>query len=97
MASTPPQKATIEDKVDELIGILEHMNRRDKLRTVGGFVRGLIGIIPVLFVVYSFWYFYNNFDALLDTMTKKAAEQAIKLNGSASEDIVNRYKEILGR
>lgn len=55
---------------------LEHLDKRDRLRTWGGFFKGLLSIVPVLFFIYGVWYFAEHGDEMLEKIAKAAAEQA---------------------
>ena len=52
------------------------MDRRDKWRTVGGFFRTLISLIPIILFVWGTYYFYVHSDEFIKKVTKEAAEQA---------------------
>lgn len=72
----PPPLQKPEDKLDRIITILEKMNRRDRLRTIGGFFRTIISFIPIALVIFFTWYGIKYSDELLQKITSKAAEQA---------------------
>jgi hypothetical protein len=71
---------SIDARLDTMIAILERMNRRDKWRTIGGFVRGLIVVIPTLVIILSsIWlYFYGSslVQDFIQQTTNQAAQQA---------------------
>lgn len=77
MAKESPR--TTEDKLDLIVRHLERMDKRDRLRTWGGFFRTIIGFIPLVIFLFSAWYFYNNADEILKKITAEAAEQALKM------------------
>lgn len=74
----PPQDhlTNIDAKLSAIMASLDAINRRDRLRTVGGFFRGLIGIIPIAILVWSTWYFIYHGEELMNRITRQAAEQA---------------------
>lgn len=72
----PPAPQTTEDKLDRIVEILDRMNRRDRLRTIGGFIRGILNLIPIIIVVFFTWYTIKYGDQLLEKITSMAAEQA---------------------
>ncbi|MBI3332086.1 hypothetical protein HYZ99_03970 [Candidatus Peregrinibacteria bacterium] len=76
----PKVPQTAEDKLDLIVKHLERMDKRDRIRTWGGFVRTILGFIPLLIFIASVWYFYNNADAILKKITEQAAEQALKMS-----------------
>ncbi|OGJ56086.1 hypothetical protein A2706_02055 [Candidatus Peribacteria bacterium RIFCSPHIGHO2_01_FULL_51_35] len=65
-----------EDKLDEIVEHLRRLDRRDRLRTVGGFFRSIIGFIPMIVFLLGIWYVYNNTDDILRSITQEAAKQA---------------------
>ncbi len=76
---TPLQTTTeerIEGKLDQLISLLDHMNRRDKWRTIGGFFRGSVLIIPTLLILLSSIYLYLYGTDLIQYLIKETTSQA---------------------
>ena len=75
-----PSLERIEVQLQTIVDAMESMNRRDRLRTVGGFFRSIISLIPVLLVIWSAWYFYLHGDELMkkliDQTTSAAASKA---------------------
>ena len=78
MAKPPPPKNT-KEQLDLILLYLKKMNKRDRLRTIGGFIRGVFGLIPILIMVFVLWYAYAYGDQLLEKITKMAAEQAASM------------------
>jgi predicted PurR-regulated permease PerM len=76
MPIKPPSPQTTDEKLDQIISYLERMNRRDRLRTIGGFIRGALGLIPLAIVLFLTWYGIKYGDQLLQKITSMAAEQA---------------------
>lgn len=70
---------TTDEKLDVIVEHLGRMDRRDRLRTWGGFIRAMLGFIPLLIFVASAWYFYNHSEDILKKITEQAAEQALKM------------------
>lgn len=70
---------TTEDKLDAIVMHLERLDKRDRLRTWGGFVRTILGFIPLIFFIVTAWYFYNHTDEILTKITEQAAEAALKM------------------
>lgn len=91
-----PENATPDDKLSIIISYLDHMNRRDKLRTAGGFVRSLISIIPIIILVWSAWYFYGHSDELITKITEQAAKQAASMSG-VNEEQMKKIQELMQR
>lgn len=84
--SMPPPT---DDQLSEILTILRAMNKRDRIRTWGGFVRGCIAIIPVLLVLWSAWYVVENGQSLLQMIAKTAASAAAAVTESQSKSMVD--------
>jgi hypothetical protein len=86
---------TMDEKMDIIIGHLEAMNKRDKLRTTGAFIRGMLGLIPLIFFVWSIWFAINHGDELLKQITTQAATAAAEAtkNGGQGmlDDLLKKY------
>lgn len=72
------------EKLDTIISHLERMDRRDRLRTIGGFVRSLITLVPAILFILSALYLYRNFDDVLERVTAESAKQAAAMAGDNS-------------
>ena len=70
---------TTDQKLDAIVRHLERLDKRDRLRTWGGFVRAILGFIPLVIFIVSTWYLYNHADDILKKITEQAAEQALKM------------------
>jgi len=94
MPSAPAPKPP-QDKLDRIIELLDRMNRRDKLRTIGGFIRGVFSMIPIIIVVFFTWYSIKYGDQLLQKITSMAAEQAGRVaKQNAVSDFLNEFNNI---
>lgn len=81
MPDTNPQTPTdpasrIEERLDHMIRLLDHMNRRDKWRTIGGFIRGTVMIIPTVLILLSSVYLYLYGSDLIQELIKQTTQQA---------------------
>ncbi len=99
---TPEPPVTKEDKLDVIIDYLDRMNRRDRLRTVGGFFRGLLGVVPLVVLLGSLWYLAENGDQLLQKIAATAAQQAMQATSSGTDvfvnsDVIKQLQDLLGR
>ncbi len=65
----------IEERLDHVITVLDHMNRRDKWRTVGGFIKGAVTIIPTLILLLSSVYLYLYGSDLIQYLIKETTAQ----------------------
>lgn len=68
------------------------MDRRDRLRTIGGFFRGIIGLLPIILVLASAWYVYQNSDKLLKQVTEEAAKQAAKYTEENATKFMENFR-----
>ena len=71
-------QATDKSTEELLEMILYHMQRidkRDKWRAIGGFIRSLISLIPIALLVVSTWYFVKHSDEVIKNITKTMTEQ----------------------
>lgn len=65
----------IEERLDQMISLLDHMNRRDKWRTVGGFIKGAVTVIPTLILLLSSVYLYLYGSDLIQYLIKETTAQ----------------------
>ena len=95
MPKEPVVATTPEQKLDIIIGYLDAMNRRDKLRTTGASIRGMLGPIPLLFFTWSIWYTIYHGSELLQQITPQAANAAAEATKNNSkgmlDDLLNKY------
>ncbi|MDD5103950.1 MAG: hypothetical protein PHX93_06180 [Candidatus Peribacteraceae bacterium] len=95
MPKPPPPPKTTEEKLDVIISYLDRMNRRDRWRTIGGFIRGMFSMIPIVIVVFFTWYTIKYGDQLLQKITSMAAQQAGKVaQQNAVTDFMNEFNAI---
>lgn len=96
MPKTPAADTSIEAKLDEVVEHLRRLDRRDRLRTIGGFVRSLFAIIPLIFFLWSAWYLVQHGDELMkkiaNTAASSAADYTKQNTKSLYDEILNRYK-----
>ncbi len=81
-----------DDKLDTIIEHLKRMDRRDRLRMAGGFIRGLITIIPVLAFIWGGWYFYNHGEEVMAKIARQAAEQAAEVTKQGTEGLMQQLQ-----
>ncbi len=87
MPPPPPSSPVPDDKLDIIIAYLDRMDRRDRARTWGGFVKFLVSLIPIIILVWSTWYFFAHSDEILSKVTEQAARQAASITQSGSQGI----------
>ncbi|HAI98345.1 TPA: hypothetical protein DCL30_02240 [Candidatus Peribacteria bacterium] len=91
----PPSPPTTEDKLDEILLHLRHLDSRDRLRTIGGFFRGLLSLIPIIVLLASIWYVYEYGDQLLEKIAEQAAIQAEAVTKKGSDSLLNQFKGLI--
>ncbi|MBU0767004.1 hypothetical protein KKF55_04470 [Patescibacteria group bacterium] len=91
----PPK--TIEEKLDVIIDHLEAMDHRDRLRTIGGTIKGMISMIPIIILVGSMWYFYKYGDQLLEKIAQQAAKQAAIVTEQKGSAVIQKFEDLMGR
>jgi len=84
-----------EDKLDQILEHLANLDRRDRLRTWGGFFKGIIALIPMLIFIYSMWYFYQHGDELLKKIARQAATQAAEVTKEDSQGLLKQLQDSL--
>ena len=89
--STSPKSST-DEKLEEIVEHLRRLDRRDRLRTIGGFFRSLLGLIPLLFFIFSAWYIYEYSDELLKKITEEAAKQAAKYTEENATKFMENFR-----
>jgi hypothetical protein len=84
----------MEEKLDLIVLYLHRMDRRDRIRTVGGFVRGMLGLIPLILLVWSYWYFLQHGEEFMKKITSEAVRQSAEYSqGSLMEQLEGYMNE----
>ena len=91
-----PPKNT-EEKLDAILSHLAALDRRDRLRTIGGFIKGMIAIIPVAILVIGVWYTYKYGDQLLEKIAQQAAKQAAIVTEQQGSAVIQKFEDLIGR
>jgi len=86
---TDTRPKTNDEKLDAIVQHLEQMNKRDRLRTIGGFIRGLLGLIPLVVLLWSLWYFAQNGEALMKMIANQAASSAAQYTQGQSQGLLD--------
>ncbi|MAE68682.1 MAG: hypothetical protein QF793_01300 [Candidatus Peribacteraceae bacterium] len=81
-----------DDKLDQIIGHLENIDRRDKLRMRAGFIKGIIAIVPGIVFIIGLWYFYNHGDEIMAKIAKTAAEQAMEATKNGTNGLMQQLQ-----
>ncbi len=81
--NTPPDttELTAEQKLDLIVTYLHRMDRRDHWRTIGGFFRGLLTVVPILIFLLSAWYFYAHGTEFLQQLTDMSVQSMTNQEG----------------
>jgi hypothetical protein len=88
-----------EELLELILVHMQNMDRRDHWRTIGGFFRGLLSIVPVLIFFASTWYIYAYRDTLMENMTKQVMESMTKAmptpSGVIDSDMVKKLQQFM--
>jgi hypothetical protein len=84
---------TTDDRLDVIITYLRRMDRRDKWRTVGGFFRGLVSLIPIILLLWGTYYLYENSDEILTKITQETVKQTQSMTNT--EDIMKQLEKYM--
>jgi ATP-dependent Zn protease len=76
---------TLESKLDKIVLHLERLDKRDRWRTIGGFFKFLVSLIPVLFLLGSAWYFLQHSGDIMKMIADQAASAASKYTQNQSQ------------
>lgn len=95
------------EKLTEMSMHLQRLDRRDKMRTWGGFIRGIIGLIPIVIIALGAWYAYSNTDELIRRITSETTKQMMQLvpgrgnassaSNSSSTDYLKQLQEMFNK
>lgn len=80
-----------DEKLDLIVHYLHRMDRRDRLRTVGGFARGMLGLIPLALLIWSFWYFTQHGDEFMENITREAVRQSAEYSQGSLMEQLEQY------
>jgi hypothetical protein len=97
MPTTLPAKPeTTEMKLDRILFHLERMDKRDRLRTIGGFIRTLIAVIPIVLLLWSAWYFVDHGADLMKMVADQAAKSAAQYTKTQSNGMLDQLMKQYG-
>lgn len=92
---TPATDTSVEAQLGEILAHLRRMDARDRLRTWGGFVRGIIALVPLILILGSGWYFLQHgaefMKMVADTAASSAAEYTKSQGAGMYEQFMNQY------
>lgn len=87
-----PEKS-VEEQLEEILVHLRKMDARDKLRTWGGFFRGVLSIIPLVVFLWSIWYFINHGEELMKQIANTAASSAAEYTKNQSQGMLDQFMD----
>lgn len=76
---------TTEELLEMILYYIQRMEKRDKWRTIGGTIRSLINLIPIILLILSTWYFYQHGDEFIKMITKSMTEQMSSFMPSSAQ------------
>ena len=88
----PRPPLTNDQKLDLIVGYLQKMDKRDRLRMVGGTIRGFISIIPIAFIVWSGWYFYAHGTEIIKQITEQTTKSMMGQQNAAGQSLLEQAK-----
>jgi len=92
----PP--SSIEQKLDVIIEHLEKMDRRDRMRMVGGYIRFLVALVPIILLLWSVWYTAAHWQELLQAISDQAAASAARFTGEQGNALYDQLmQQVQGR
>lgn len=88
-----PQTAGLstDDKLDMIVMYLHRMDKRDHWRTIGGFFRSMIAIIPILIFIWSTVYFLQHGTEIIKEITDQSVKSAASYSQQGLMDQFNDY------
>ncbi len=87
----------MNDTLHNILHHLERMDKRDQMRTWGGFVRSILALIPLLLTIWGLWYFYANMDKIIGDITSQAAERAAEYSKTSTQKLMEDLQKSMGR
>ena len=88
-----PSTTLIEEKLNNILDTLERLDRRDRWRTIGGFIKGALGLVPLGIFLWFLWYGVTYSDQLLQKLISMTAQE---VNKSTQQNISTATRELKG-
>jgi len=89
----PVTATPVEEKLDEIVLHLKRLDRRDRMRTIGGFIRGFLALIPLLLLLWSVWYFVQHGDEIMKKIADQAASSAAEFTQQKGQGLLDQLKK----
>ena len=84
----------IGEMLDEILFHMERLDKRDRLRTVGGFFGGLVRTIPIILMVGATYYMVTRGDEWMDWMIRKSAEQTTAVMQEQTNNMLDSVNSV---
>ena len=88
-----------EELLELILVHMQNMDRRDHWRSIGGFFRGVLSVIPVLIFFVSTWYIYAYRDTLMQNISKQVMQSMQEMlptpAGVMDNDMVKEFQEYM--
>ncbi len=96
MADDSSFSGDLSSDVRDIKACIEQMNRRDRLRTVGGFFKNMIALIPIILFLYGAWYLSQKWDEIVTDIAAASAKQAASLTTDQFDSLFRGRSEADG-
>jgi hypothetical protein len=83
--------SSTDEKLDQILLCLQRMDARDRWRQIGGFIRGVLTLVPIFIFLVSAWYFYQHGPEVLKQLTDMTVKSAASFSQQGLEDQFNSY------
>ncbi len=90
---TPPEKA-IEQKLDEIIVHLKHLDRRDNVRMWWSSIRTVLAILPIILVIGGGWYLVEHWVDIISSIAKQMASTTTEYTKNQGQNVLDEIKNI---
>lgn len=102
MAKKKPDDRSAEELLADILQHMENMDKRDRLRTWGSTLKGILSLIPMILFLYSAWYLYQHGDEVLSQIASEAAKQAAKVTQDSTNSLLegidlNQFQNFIAR
>ena len=90
----PPPKTPQEQillRLDEIVKHMEHMDRRDRMRTTTGTISWVLHIIPTILMLLSLWFVYAQFTAFVHQLGAMTNTAEWSKSGSSFMENIRSY------
>ncbi len=86
---------SVGEKLDRIAMHVERLDRRDRLRTWMGMLRGFVWIAMALFFVWSSIFFAQNFDDIMTKIITISTEQTMKYTQDQSAEMMKAFQNMI--